>query len=160
MFHYYLFVILFIFLLSYLLSTKGKDYYIYFIFIFSLGVFNYLSNIKFFKNLSEIFQTIKPTSANFNLVEYFSIGSIINNGLNSNFVYYFDLLSLRVFKPEFLYKILSPTIGVITTNHLLPLKKYSYSLLRIISLKFSNRYLSSLVFVSGNIFLASHLLFL
>lgn len=160
LFHYYLFVILFIFLLSYLLSTKGKDYYIYFIFIFSLGVFNYLSNIKFFKNLSEIFQTIKPTSANFNLVEYFSIGSIINNGLNSNFVYYFDLLNLRIFKPDFVYKNFSPTIGVINNQSSIPIEKMLlFSVAYFISLKFSNRYLSSLVFVSSNIFLASHFLY-
>ena len=160
LFHYYLFVILFIFLLSYLLSVKGKDYYIYLIFIFSIGIFNYLSNIKFFKDLSEIFQTLKPISVNFNLVEYFSIGSIINNGLNSNFVYYFDLLSLRVFKPEFLYKNFSPTIGVINNQSSIPIEKiFLFSVAYYISVKFSNLYLSSLVFVSGNIFLASHLLY-
>ena len=160
LFHYYLFVLMIIFLLSYLLFIKGKNYYVYFIFIFSLGIFNYLSEIKFFKDLSKIFQLIKPTSVNFNLVEYLSIGSLINNGLNSNYIYYFDLLNFQIFKPDFVYKNFSPTIGVINNESSIPIEKLLlFAIAYYFSLKFSNGYLSSLIFVSTNIFLMSHLLY-
>ena len=160
LFHYYLFTIVLAFLFCYFLRYKEKKYYFYYTLLPFLVFFKALESLDYIKNIGNLINLIRPISVNFNLVPYFSFGTILNSGRNSDYIYYIDLFKLNIFKPEFLYNNFSPTLGVINNESSIPIEKIIFFLFALhLSSKYKNNLINYILFVFINVFLVSHLLF-
>ena len=160
LFHYYLFVILSILIFSYFISRLKTKTFFYFFLVLTFPVLYLLSNFDYLIKLSQIFSLIKPTSVNFNLVEYLSLGTIVNNGLNADYIYYFDLKNFRIFKPNYLFSNFSSTLGVFNYESSIPVEKIGLFLFGLrYSSRIENRFVNSFIFCSLNIYIISHLLY-
>ena len=160
LFHYYLFVILSILIFSYFISRLKTNLSFYFFLVLTIPALYLISNLDYFIKLSQIFSLIKPTSVNFNLVEFLSLGTIINNGTNSDFIYYLDFKNFSIFKPNYLFSNFSPTLGVINNESSIPIEKIVLFLLGLrYSLQLENKFTNSFIFCSLNIYIISHFLY-
>ena len=117
--------IYFYFLIAYLayLNTKYKNnFIIYYLFsgIFSLLVLN---EINFFQNLNNLFSQMGNRIIHFNLIPVISFGTLFNNGLNNNFLYYLNFETLEFYKPEYFNVSYSYTVGVFNKEASLAIEK-------------------------------------
>ena len=159
-FHYYLFVILAILIFSYFISTLKNKNFFYLFLVLVVSFLYLISHLDYLIKLSQIFSLIKPTSVNFNLVDYLSLGTIINNGTNSDFIYYFNFRDFSIFKPNFLFSNFSPTVGVVNNESSIPIEKillFSFGLRY--SLKLEGKYIYNFIFCSFNVYIISHIFY-
>lgn len=157
LFHYYILLIMFVVFISHI-SSKREKLYLFHAFLFIISLFFILDQYQFFQDLSEHTVRLKNKNINFNLIPVISIGTILNSGLDSNFVYYFNLENFTFFKPEFLISNFSPTVGVFNNESSIPLEKL---MLFFVSLYLTrkNNYLFNMLLFALSVFLTSHYLF-
>ena len=111
LFHYYIFLVMFVVFISYI-SSKRDKLYLFQSFLLVITLFFILDQYQFFQDLSEHLVRLKNKNVNFNLIPVISIGTILNSGFDGNFVYYINLENFTFFKPEFSISNFSPTVGV------------------------------------------------
>ncbi len=123
LFHYYIFLILIITFVAYL-SYKHQKNYLTLSIIFSILILSLLNQIEIFQYLGEVISGLKKNYfVNLNLIPVISIGTIINSGTDSNFLYYFNYENLTLYKPTFLNSNFSPSLGVFNGEASIPLEK-------------------------------------
>lgn len=135
LFHYYLFLILTITFVAYL-SYKSQKNYLTLSILFSLLVFVLLDQIEIFQYIGEVITGLKKNYfVNVNLIPVISVGTLINSGTDSNFLYYFDYENLKFYKPTYITSNFSPTLGVFNGEASIPLEKIIFFILSIYILK-------------------------
>jgi len=160
LFHYYMF---FIFLIAYLayLNTKLKtNFLIYYLLagIFSLVALNQLN---FFQNLNILFSQMGTRIIHFNLIPVFSIGTILNSGLNNNFIYYFNFETFQIYKPEYLTLGYSPTVGVFNKEVSIPIEKILllFFCIKFVKNKTGLKFVYNFLLLSTITYLITHIFF-
>ena len=95
------------FLVAYLLYLKTKYKKNYLVYYVLVGAFSLilLNQINIFQNLNILFSQLGTRIIHFNLIPVISIGTILNGGLNNNFVYYLNFESFTIYKPEFNFRL-------------------------------------------------------
>lgn len=157
LFHYYIFLIMFVVFISYI-SSKRDKLYLFQSFLLVITLFFILDQYQFFQDLSEHLVRLKNKNVNFNLIPVISIGTILNSGFDGNFVYYINLENFTFFKPEFSISNFSPTVGVFNNESSIPFEKL---ILFFISLYLTrnNKNLFNMLLFAVSVFLTSHYLF-
>lgn len=157
--HYYL-LVLFIVMFITFIHSKSKKSYLFTYLLITLGFFNLVNKIEIFKYLSKIMISSKEYFININLIPVFSLGTLLNNGKNNKFLYYFDLENLKIFKPFHLVDNFSPTLGVYNDLASIPIEKVFYIITVIYLIRSSeNGFLKSFLKYLLTIYLTSHILF-
>ena len=159
-FHYYALFIFLVAYLSYLKTKYKKNYLVYYVLVgaFSLILLN---QINIFQNLNILFSQLGTRIIHFNLIPVISIGTILNGGLNNNFVYYLNFESFTIYKPEFITLGYSPTVGVFNKEASIALEKILllFFCLRLIKNQIRQKFIYNFILISTAVYITSHVLF-